>query len=707
MKHALGSRRSSLSRVAAMLVVLVLVVGMLPVSAFAIVDRPVSGSDAVLAPYTPVVTISGAGWTPSDVATHSPWTSATVTPQIVATVSPSGVLNSVDASVTLFGGSATTTTSAASPFVLNPISTEGTNTINYSANFTTDTVNPFETTTQTAFVRIDKTAPIAPTVTGYLGPFANIATPSVTDTDALSGIKDFEVTGTVTATSTPISMVAAGPTLTFTQAGTYNLHIVAVDNAGNKSPAQTVSFTINDSIAPVTSLVGNAPWFTKDTTFTLAAVDNTGGVGVANTFYSVNSESVYTTYTAAGFPVTLEGTNTVRFYSVDNSNNREATETAYVHIDKTNPVSSIVNPPSGWFSTNATVSVSATDALSGVFSVWTAVDGAGLGSTAGAARTIVVSTEGSHAVTYGAIDVAGNHEATNTVSVRVDKTAPVTSSDATANYTGTASVSLTATDALSGVASTSWRIDSGAYATGTTAVTSLPGTHTVDFYSTDVAGNIETVKHATIHIAGGATYTGLSAGGTLAYGAKGTIAGKLYDSQNATGVAGRVVTLQSSTDGVTFTSSATATTAADGSFSFSASMISKNKTWFRVVSAADGSYPAATSAFVVYTPKVSVTTPSTKSTLRSTRTLSFTAKITPAHTSTKKSSTIAFERYKISGGVHVRRVRYYAKVTSHSGYSSLSRSFKLPKGTWYVRIYAKADSKHALTYSSAKKLKIK
>ena len=78
-------------------VVLVLVVGMLPVSAFAIVDRPVSGSDAVLAPYTPVVTISGAGWTPSDVATHSPWTSATVTPQIVATVSPSGVLNSVEA----------------------------------------------------------------------------------------------------------------------------------------------------------------------------------------------------------------------------------------------------------------------------------------------------------------------------------------------------------------------------------------------------------------------------------------------------------------------------------------------------------------------------------------------------------------------------------------------------------------------------------
>ena len=480
----------------------------------------------------------------------------------------------------------------------------------------------------------------------------------------------------------------------------------AVDNAGNKSDLKTVAFEINDTNAPTTTLTGyTSGWLSSDTTITLAAVDTTGGSGLKNTFYSLNSTSTYTTYTV-GFPITAEGTTTVRFASVDNDGNREPTQTVDVKLDKTKPVSTISGVPIGWVSANTTVSIVATDSLSGVASIWSRLDTAAPVSSAGT-RTVGVTTEGTHTITFGAFDVAGNKEDTKTATVLIDKTKPVSSVDATANYMGTATINISATDALSGVAGSAWRIDGGPVILGTVAASSVAGTRTLEYFSTDRAGNVEATKTVTFHVTGGTGFTNLSSGGTVSYGAKGTVAGKLVDSLTAAAVAGRVVTLKSSTNGVTFTGSTTTTTAADGSFSFSASMRDKNKTWFRVVFADDADYTGATSANVVYTPKVKLATPSTKSRLRAGRTLYFTSSITPAHTSTKKSSTISFERYKIVKGKHVSVKRYYAKVSKKGSYSSLSRSFKLSKGTWYVRIHAKADSKHALTDSSAKKLVVK
>ena len=532
------------------------------------------------------------------------------------------------------------------------------------------------------------------------GSHVNTATISIVGTDALSGIKNYEVTGTVDAS--PFTTTTANP-LTLTKWGNYVIHTVAVDNAGNKSPAVNSSFSITDTMPPTTTLTGNSAWLSKDTTLGLSAVD--AGSGVRHTYYSINNPSVFTLYDpVAGIPVSAEGTTTLRFWSEDNANNSEAAQLVYIHIDKTKPLSAASGVPIGWVNSDTTVTITATDALSGVASIWSSVNSTTPISSVGATRVVGITTEGTHTISFGAVDNAGNREETETATVLIDKTKPVSSTDATASYSGPATVHISATDNMSGVVGTQWKIDGGTFTAGNIAVASTGGTHTLYYYSTDNAGNVENTKQVTFHVTAGVSFSELSAGGTVAYGAHGTVAGKLLSSTPTTGA---LVTLQSSTNGVTFTSVATATTGADGSFSFSGSLLNKNKTWFQVVFAGNADYAPVTSAMVVYTPKVKVTTPSTKTSLRSTKTLSFTAKVYPSHTSTKKSSTIAFERYKISGGVHVRRVRYYAKITSHSGYSSLSRSFKLPKGTWYVRIYAKADSKHALTYSSAKKLKIK
>jgi len=73
----------------------------------------------------------------------------------------------------------------------------------------------------------------------------------------------------------------------------------------------------------------------------------------------------------------------------------------------------------------------------------------------------------------------------------LDVTPPVTASDATATYDTAATISLTATDSGSGVASTSWTLD-GTAGSGLTVQTSKLGAHTLTCWSVDVAGNAET-----------------------------------------------------------------------------------------------------------------------------------------------------------------------------------------------------------------------
>ena len=66
--------------------------------------------------------------------------------------------------------------------------------------------------------------------------------------------------------------------------------------------------------------------------------------------------------------------------------------------------------------------------------------------------------------------------------------------------TSDVTVTLTATDAASGVNFTMYKIDSGVWTTYSAPfVVSGNGEHTVAYYSVDIAGNIETEKIRHIH----------------------------------------------------------------------------------------------------------------------------------------------------------------------------------------------------------------
>ena len=212
-------------------------------------------------------------------------------------------------------------------------------------------------------------------------------------------------------------------------------------------------------------------------------------------------------------------THTLQFYSVDVAGNTEATKPVPVFafsvsappVDATPPLTTC-NAIASYTGT-ATISLSATDHAggSGVAHTYYRVDG---GAQQTGTTIIVpppVSGSATHAIEFWSVDVAGNGEAprggaTFTIAARPpDTTAPATSSNALAYYSGTATITLTAADDAggSGVAHTYYILDGAAAVEGTTIVVPPPfgGTvsHTLQFYSVDEAGNVEATKPVPAH----------------------------------------------------------------------------------------------------------------------------------------------------------------------------------------------------------------
>jgi len=107
--------------------------------------------------------------------------------------------------------------------------------------------------------------------------------------------------------------------------------------------------------------------------------------------------------------------------------------------------------------------------------------------------------EGNYPISFQARDNAGNLEATQTVIIGYDYNYPVTASNALGSYVGTATITLTPTDSMSGVATTYYKDGAaGVVREGKTAVIAPPAVgsvvHTLYWWSVDKAGNTEAAK---------------------------------------------------------------------------------------------------------------------------------------------------------------------------------------------------------------------
>ncbi|MFC0503485.1 ThuA domain-containing protein [Micromonospora costi] len=179
--------------------------------------------------------------------------------------------------------------------------------------------------------------------------------------------------------------------------------------------------------------------------------------------------------------------------------------------DETAPVTTATvsgTPTEGWHTGPATVTLTAADEAGGSGLAGTAYQLDGASTWTDYTGPVQVSGDGEHEVRFRSTDRAGNVEATKTVTVKIDATAPVTSATfAPANdegwHAGTVPVVLTSTDAGSGVKSVEWSLDGGAWTaySGPVEVTG-DGQHELLFRATDTAGNTETLKSAVLRIDG-------------------------------------------------------------------------------------------------------------------------------------------------------------------------------------------------------------
>ncbi|PWK14983.1 OmpL47-type beta-barrel domain-containing protein [Tumebacillus permanentifrigoris] len=316
--------------------------------------------------------------------------------------------------------------------------------------------------TQTVEVKLDKAAPTTASAQAD-------GKVTLTATDAQSGVAKtfYSING---------SAFVEGTTVTVDQEGINKVSYYSVDVAGNKEDAQSLEVTV-DKTAPVTTSHAPTNWSAADVQVTLSATDNL--TGVAKTYYSVNGSDF-----AEGTTVTVnqEGVNKISFYSVDKSGNQEATQTVEVKLDKAAPTTASVQA-------DGKVTLTATDAQSGVAKTFYSINGSDFVE----GTTVTVDQEGINKVSYYSVDVAGNKEDAQSLEVTVDKTAPVTTSEAPTTWSAAdVQVILSATDNLTGVAKTYYSVNGSDFAEGTTVTVDREGVNKISFYSVDKSGNKET-----------------------------------------------------------------------------------------------------------------------------------------------------------------------------------------------------------------------
>ena len=209
--------------------------------------------------------------------------------------------------------------------------------------------------------------------------------------------------------------------------GVYSWTLRSRDTWGNTTATRTGSFTIDGS-APVTtasttSTAGQGGWIVSTATVTLTATDALSGIGTVN--WRVDGGALRT-YTGP-VPVTVNGTRKLEYRAVDRAGVVEAWRSLTLRIDTAPPeiafpLAGTAGAAGGTWRGPVTVLPAVTDATSGVGAATISVDGAAAGSLG--TTPVVVSGDGTHAVTVAAKDVAGS-AASATVTFLIDTVAPV------------------------------------------------------------------------------------------------------------------------------------------------------------------------------------------------------------------------------------------------------------------------------------------
>lgn len=353
--------------------------------------------------------------------------------------------------------------------------------------------------------RVDATPPTSHTTVGtpnytavdlWISPSTEI---EILSTDAGSGVShiEYQLDGGMWQTY-------AGP-ITVPQEGTHFLVYQGTDNLGFAESPGSLIFIV-DGTPPTSMIDVGIPkyqsadlWISPSTPLTLSSADT--GCGLAYIEYRMDG-GPWQTYSV---PLTVmqEGSHTLTYRGVDNLGTIE-TELTLDFIVDGSPPSSVAGVGSPnytavdlWISPLTEIDIQADDAGSGIQEIEFSIDGGGWQVYY---SPITVSQEGSHTLSYRAMDNIGNVEETLTLDFVVDATPPSSEiAVGVPNYTSlnlwispSTPLSLSSMDGGCGLSRIEFRLDQGTWQDYVTAITVLQdGSHTLGYRGIDHLGNVE------------------------------------------------------------------------------------------------------------------------------------------------------------------------------------------------------------------------
>ncbi|WP_051348637.1 OmpL47-type beta-barrel domain-containing protein [Peribacillus kribbensis] len=326
--------------------------------------------------------------------------------------------------------------------------------------------------TKTVYVKIDKTAP--KTTSDAPQEWVNTNTlVALTASDENSGAEKtyFSLNG---------SEFKEGNEVTVEQEGINHISFYTVDGAGNKEEVQTAVVRI-DKKAPLTRVSVPEGWVNKEAEINMTAEDEQSGVKA--TYYSINGSDYKE---GNSLTISTQGVNKVDYYSVDSAGNKEESQSITIKMDTAAP-STELSAPKGWVQ-EAAVKLSAEDELSGVSKTYYSING----SDYKEGSSFTLNQEGINRIAYYSIDNAGNKEEVKSSEVKIDKTAPATTTSVPSGWVNEdVNVVLEASDEESGPAKTLYSVNGSEYMKGNTFTVQQEGMNTISYYSVDQAGNRE------------------------------------------------------------------------------------------------------------------------------------------------------------------------------------------------------------------------
>jgi len=349
----------------------------------------------------------------------------------------------------------------------------------------------------------ETTASITGTM-GYNDWYVSAVTMTLTAVDPAPSIGGVNATyysvnnGTYTRYTAPV---------TFSTDGEYYISYYSVDSSGNQEIPKSTCFKIDltppTTAYTLTGTTGENGWYVSDVICELTGADSTSGM--YKIYYTLDG-GVETEYTSQ-LVVTGDGTHTITYYGVDNAGNTEGTHALQLKIDTTTPLSghtiSGTKGDNDWYITSVYITISASDATSQVYKTYFKLDTAPWAEYTGG---ITIDKEGTHNFRYYSKDFAGNTEAEKYFDFKIDKTPPILSYNLSGTmgnsgwYTSNVTLTLEATDAISGIAGIYYAVNGSDYTLYTKPVLLPDGIYTVRFYAKDVAGHSESEKSVFLKI---------------------------------------------------------------------------------------------------------------------------------------------------------------------------------------------------------------